>query len=197
MVTRYTVTLRPVDAFVPSVPPEYPPLFPWLVARAANLTHKPGWALLGDAEALLMSLTVLVGFLLWQRLIPAWPAVMLAIAAPLAFGQPRKAYEIFTMAVLVPCALAALCRFRRPGGMHWLVAGFALGLILQIYQGFVLFTARAWRCSPSWAGATRAGAAQGAPSCSTSRGSSQRPSSWPRGTWCRSCTASSPSAAHE
>jgi Arabinofuranosyltransferase N terminal/Arabinofuranosyltransferase A C terminal len=141
MVTRFTVTLQPVDGFVPSVPSEYPPLFPWLIARVANLTHTPGWALLGDAQALLMSLTVLVGFLLWQRLVPPWPAVMLAIAAPLAFGQPRKVYEIFTMAILVPCALAALCRFRRPGGMHWLVAGVALGLILQIYQGYVLFTA--------------------------------------------------------
>jgi hypothetical protein len=141
MITRYTVTLQPVDAFVPSVPSEYPPLFPWLIARVANLTHKPGWSLLGDAEALMMSLTVLVGFLLWQRLVPPWPAVMLAIAAPLAFGQPRKAYEVFTMAVLVPCALAALSRFRRPGGMHWVVAGLALGLILQIYQGYVLFTA--------------------------------------------------------
>jgi hypothetical protein len=141
MVTRYTVTLRPVDGLVPSVPTEYPPLFPWLIARVANLTHKPGWSLVGDAEALMLSLTVLVGFLLWQRLVPPWPAVMLAIAAPVAFGQPRKAYEVFTMAVLVPCALAALCRFRRPGGMHWLVAGFALGLILQIYQGYVLFTA--------------------------------------------------------
>ncbi|HVN12672.1 MAG TPA: arabinofuranosyltransferase [Kineosporiaceae bacterium] len=141
MVTRFTVTLRPVDAFVPSVPTEYPPLFPWLIARVANLTHKPGWALVGDAQALLMSLTVLVGFLLWQRLVPAWPALMVALAAPLAFSQPRKVYEIFTMAIVVPCALAALSRFRRPGGLHWLPAGLALGVILQVYQGYLLFTA--------------------------------------------------------
>ena len=141
MVTRYTVTLLPVDAFVPSVPTEYPPLFPWLIARAADVVHRPGWSLVGHAQALLMSLTVLAGFLLWQRIIPAWPALLLAMAAPVAFGQPRKVYEIFTMAILVPCALAALCRFRRPGGLHWLPAGLVLGVILQVYQGYVLFTA--------------------------------------------------------
>jgi len=141
MVTRFTETMQPVDAFVPSVPTEYPPLFPWLIARVANLLHRPGWSLVGYAQALLMSLTILVAFLLWQRIIPAWPALMVAIATPLAFGQPRKVYEIFTMAIIVPCALAALSRFRRPGGLHWLPAGVALGVILQVYQGFVLFTA--------------------------------------------------------
>ncbi len=141
LVTRYTVTAQPVDGFVPSVPTEYPPLFPWLIARVANLVHKPGWALVGDAQALLMSLTVLAGFLLWRRIIPDWPALMVALAAPLAFSQPRKVYEIFTMAILVPCALAALSRFRRPGGLHWLPAGLILGVILQVYQGYVVFTA--------------------------------------------------------
>src|SRR6185369_212929 len=70
-----------------------------------------------------------------------WPALLLAMAAPVAFSQPRKVYEIFTMAILVPCALAALSRFRRPGGLHWLPAGLVLGVILQVYQGYVVFTA--------------------------------------------------------
>ena len=43
------------------MPTEYPPLFPWLIARVADVAHKPGWELVGDAQALLMSLTVLAG----------------------------------------------------------------------------------------------------------------------------------------
>ena len=37
MATRYSTTWAPVDGFVPSVPSEYPPLFPWLLGRISNV----------------------------------------------------------------------------------------------------------------------------------------------------------------
>jgi hypothetical protein len=139
MITRFTVTTEPVDAFVPSVPTEYPPLFPWVLARIAVWLDRPGWTMLGVGESVLLSLAVLAGFVLWQRLVPAWVAVALALTAPLAFAQPRKSYEIFVLAITTPWALATLSRFRQPGGLHWLPAGILLGLMVQVYQGYLLF----------------------------------------------------------
>jgi Arabinofuranosyltransferase N terminal/Arabinofuranosyltransferase A C terminal len=139
MVTRYTVTWKPVDGIVPSVPTEYPPLFPYVVGHLAGLVNHPGWALLGKAEALTMSLAVLCGFLMWQRLVPGHVALVLAALPPYVFSEPRKSYEILTYAVGTPWALATFARFRERGGLHWLPAGIIAGLIVQTYQGFVLF----------------------------------------------------------
>ena len=139
MVTRYTVSWKPVDQIVPSVPTEYPPLFPYVVGHLANVVHHPGWTLLGPAEALAMSLAVLLSFLLWQRLVPGGLALLLAAIPPFVFGEPRKAFEILTYAVGLPWALATFSRFRQAGGLPWLPAGIIVGLIVATYQGFVLF----------------------------------------------------------
>ncbi|MGE5292316.1 MAG: arabinofuranosyltransferase [Micromonosporaceae bacterium] len=139
LVTRYTVTWKPVDQIVPTVPTEYPPLFPYVLGHLAALAHHPGWQLLGRGEALLESLTVLFGFLLWRRLVPGGLALLLAAVPPFVFSEPRKSYEILTYAIGAPWALATFSRFREPGGMHWLPAGIILGLIVQTYLGFVLF----------------------------------------------------------
>jgi hypothetical protein len=141
MITRYTDTWRPVDGFVPTVPTEYPPLFPWLLARVATLTDTPAWTLLNDGFAIGMGLAILGSFLLWQRITPAWVALVLSVAAPVAFSQPRKTYEILVLGLLAPWALTALARFGRRGGLHWLPAGFVLGVMVQTYQGFLLFSA--------------------------------------------------------
>jgi Arabinofuranosyltransferase N terminal/Arabinofuranosyltransferase A C terminal len=139
MVTRYTVTWKPVDGIVPSVPTEYPPLFPYVLGHLATGVGHPGWTLLGRGEALAMSLAVLFGFLLWQRLVPGGVALVLAAVPPYFFGEPRKAFEILTYAVGLPWALATFARFRKAGGLHWLPAGVIVGLIVATYQGFVLF----------------------------------------------------------
>ena len=139
LVTRYTVTWKPADQFVPSVPTEYPPLFPYVVGHLAAVVHHPGWELLGPGEALLESLTVLFGFLLWRRLVPGYLALLLAAVPPYTFPEPRKAFEILTYALGLPWALATFSRFRQAGGLHWLPAGVIVGLIVQTYQGFAVF----------------------------------------------------------
>lgn len=157
-VTRFSVTWHPVDAIVPSVPSEYPPLFPWLIARAADVIGRPGWSLVGDAEALAISLGVVGGFVLWRRLVGAPVAALLAIIPPFVFGQPRKSYEILVLCLFTPWVLATFSRHRQAGGLSWLPAGLLLGLFLQTYQAFLVFealgivvlAAMGLRASPVW-----------------------------------------------
>jgi hypothetical protein len=140
-VTRYTTTWKPVDAFVPSIPIEYPPLFPYVLGHLANVLGRPGWTLVGDGLAVTMSLAVMSSFLLWRRLVSSYVAVVLSLIPLFAFSQPRKAYEILVLALLTPWALSTFNRFREPGGLHWLPAGIVLGLMVQTYLGFPLYDA--------------------------------------------------------
>jgi hypothetical protein len=138
-VTRYTTTWKPVDAFVPSIPIEYPPLFPYVLGHLSNALGRPGWAIVGDGMAVTMSLAVMSSFLLWRRLVSSYAAVVLAAVPIFAFTQPRKAYEILALAMFAPWVLSTLCRFRQPGGLHWLPAGILLGFMAQLYFGFLLY----------------------------------------------------------
>ncbi|MGN9777446.1 arabinofuranosyltransferase [Micromonospora sp. H33] len=142
MATKFTVHTQPVDGIVSSVPSEYPPLFPFLLGRLALQLDQPAWSLIGYGEATLISLAVLVAFVLWRGIVPAWVALALAVLPPWVFSQPRKSYEIVTLAVFVPWVLRTFTdRSRREGGLHWLAAGVIGGLLLMTYQGYVMFAA--------------------------------------------------------
>jgi hypothetical protein len=140
MATRFSTTANPVDAFVPSLPIEYPPLFPWVIGRLASLRHQPAWSLLGAGEVVCMSLAVLLAFLLWRRLVPVPVALALAVIPPAIFGEPSKAYEVAALAVFLPWVLGTFAgRTHAEGGLRWWTAGIVGGLILQTYQGPILF----------------------------------------------------------
>jgi hypothetical protein len=154
MATRYTVTLASSDAWIPGTPSEYPPLYFWLVGRVSVLLDIPAWRLVGDAEVLVTSAAVVVGFALWRRLVPPWLAVAIPALVLVAFGDPRKPYEVITAMAFVPWALAT---FGRPpkGRLHWLAAGAIGGLIVLTYQAWLVFgglgllalTVRTWRAA--------------------------------------------------
>jgi Arabinofuranosyltransferase N terminal/Arabinofuranosyltransferase A C terminal len=138
LATRFTVTAASTDAWIPGLPGEYPPLFFWLVGRAAVVLDIPAWRLIGDAEVLVTSATVVVGFALWRRLVPPWVALAIAALVLVAFGDPRKTYEVITAAAFVPWALATFGRPPR-GRLHWLAAGAIGGLIVLTYQAWLVF----------------------------------------------------------
>ncbi|MFJ8580597.1 arabinofuranosyltransferase [Micromonospora sp. NPDC093277] len=140
MATKFTVHSTPVDGIVSSVPSEYPPLFPYLISRAALYLDQPAWSLMGYAEATTLSLAVLVGFLLWRGVVPAPVALALAVLPTWVFTQPRKSYEIITLAIFVPWVLRSFTdRSPRDGGLRFWSAGLIGGLILQVYQGYLMF----------------------------------------------------------
>lgn len=138
--TRDVVTLLPADQFVTEIPSEYPPLFPWLVARASLLLDVPVWRLLVVAEVGLLSFTVLAAFLMWRRIVPAPAALVISGASLFVYGDPRKAFAIVALFVVVPWLVSALAEPKR-GGMHWLPAGIIGGLIMLTYNGWYTFGA--------------------------------------------------------
>jgi Arabinofuranosyltransferase A C terminal len=154
MATKDTVHLLPVDSFVSSVPAEYPPLFPFVLARISNLIDRPAWSLIGHGEAVLVSAAVLVAFLMWRGLVPAPVALVLAVVPPWVFGEPRKSYEIVVLGVFLPWVLRAFAGLPRGrGGLRWWSAGIIGGLIVVTYQaplllgglGIVAIIVVAWR----------------------------------------------------
>src|SRR5215472_10240393 len=155
MANRYASTWHSADGIVPSVPSNYPPLFPWLVGRASALAGVPAWKLLGPAEAITLSFAVVAGYMLWRRLLPGPVALAVTLPVLLGFSLPDKAYEILALAVLVPWAIAAFGDPPR-GRLHWLPAGLIGGLTLLLYWGFLVYAvpgilvlaALTWRASP-------------------------------------------------
>lgn len=140
MATRYTTTWASADAWVPGVVSEYPPLYPWLVGRAAVLFDMPAWRLLAIVQCVTVSAAVIVAFVLWRRLVPAWVALAIAGLCLVVTGEPRKAYEVLALFAFIPWALSTFGWPNR-GRMHWLPAGIIGGLILQTYLGWFLFGA--------------------------------------------------------
>ena len=148
-------TWRSSDGIVPSVPSNYPPLFPWLVGRTSALIHVPAWRLLGPAEAITLSFAVIAGYLLWRYLAPGPVALALTLPVLLCFSLPEKAFEILALAMLVPWAMATFGEPPR-GRLHWLPAGLIGGLSILLYWAFIMFGALGvlalavltWRASP-------------------------------------------------
>jgi len=140
MAGTYSRTWQSADGIVPSVPSNYPPLFPWLVGRASALINVPAWKLLGPAEAITLSFAVVAGYMLWRRLLPGPLALAVTLPVLLGFSLPDKAYEIVALAVLVPWAIATFGDPPR-GRLHWLPAGLIGGLTILWYWLFIVFAA--------------------------------------------------------
>jgi len=155
MANRYSTTIQSADPWIPNLPAEYPPLYPWLIGRAAALLDLPAWRLVGKAEVVTMSAAVLVAFVLWQRLVGVWPALVIPALSMLTWGQPDKAFEIISLLVFTPWVLDVLAHPPRRR-LHWLVSGVIGGLIVLTYQGWLIFAAlgiaamivSGWRAAP-------------------------------------------------
>jgi hypothetical protein len=155
MANTYSRTWQSADGIVPSVPSNYPPLFPWLVGRTSALINVPAWKLIGPAEAITLSFAVVAGYILWRRLLPGPLALAVTLPVLLGFSLPDKAYEILALAVLVPWVIATFGDPPR-GRLHWLPAGLIGGLTILLYWGFLVYAVPGilalavvtWRASP-------------------------------------------------
>src|SRR5580700_4957144 len=141
MANRYASTWHSADGIVPSVPSNYPPLFPWLVGRTSALINVPAWKLLGPAEAITLSFAVVAGYILWRRLLPGPLALAVTLPVLLCFSLPEKAYEILALAVFVPWAIATFGDPPRGRRLHWLPAGLIGGLSIVLSWAFIIYGA--------------------------------------------------------
>ncbi|MGH3392256.1 MAG: arabinofuranosyltransferase [Actinomadura sp.] len=140
MANRYTVTSASSDGIVGGVPSEYPPLYPWLVGKAAVLLEVEAWRLLAPAAVLAVSASVVAGFVLWSRLTSPGAALAISALGLVAFGKPDKAYEVLALAVVVPMLLLTVGSPPR-GRPHWLVAGLIGGVMALIYYAYLVYAA--------------------------------------------------------
>src|SRR3984885_13213374 len=140
MANRYASTWRSSDGIVPSVPSNYPPLFPWLVGHTSALINVPAWKLLGPAEAITLSFVVVAGYILWRKLVPGPLALAVTLPVLLGFSLPEKPYEILALVVFAPWAIATFGDPPR-GRLHWLPAGLIGGLSILLYWLFIVFGA--------------------------------------------------------
>jgi hypothetical protein len=155
MANTYSHRWYSSDGIVPSVPSNYPPLFPWLVGRTSALIGMPAWKLLGPAEAITVSFAVVAGYMLWRRLVPGPIALALTLPVLLCFSLASKSYEILALEIFVPWAIATFGDPPR-GRLHWLPAGLIGGLTILLYWLFIVFGALGilalavltWRASP-------------------------------------------------
>lgn len=140
MAVRYTVSWATSDGIVADVASEYPPLFPFLVGKTAVLLHVPAWQLVGPAEAVTVSASIVVAFVLWLRLVAPVKALAISALGLAAFGYPSKAYEIIALAAVVPLVLLTASRPSR-GRLHWLPAGLMFGVLFLTYYAYLVFVA--------------------------------------------------------
>ena len=142
---KYMTSWRATDAYVHNLPTEYPPLFPWLVGHVAAVIDRPAWRVIGDAQVVLMSFALVLGYMIWRRVVGPRVALVIVVLAPLIpsgehYGDASKAYEFVVLLVVVPWILqtfAGLARER--GGLHWLPAGVIGGLIVLTYPAYFVF----------------------------------------------------------
>lgn len=140
MVMHYSTTWQGTDASDPTRPAEYPPLYAMALGRVADWTGREGWKLLGTSQAVLVSVSVLVAFLLWRRLVSDVPALLAASTLTLALDEPSKCNELLALAVLVPWLLAT---FAPPPGRRRLgavVAGIVAGLMVPWYPNLLMLS---------------------------------------------------------
>jgi hypothetical protein len=140
MATKDATSWLPNDAVVPHLATEYPPLFPWLVGRASDVVNLPAWRLFHDAQIVLWTGSLLLGYLLWRRFVSPAVAFVLVALAPVVITDASKGYEFVTLVVILPWILATFAGLTRErGGMHWLPAGIIGGLIVLTYSAYLVF----------------------------------------------------------
>ncbi|GLH98451.1 arabinofuranosyltransferase [Phytohabitans aurantiacus] len=138
IVEHYTTTIKPSDS-IPGLVSEYPPLYGMLIGRAAVLLDAQAWRLLADAEVLTTSAALLVSFLLWRRHVGPWVALAISALAFVTWTDPRKAFEVITLSIFIPWVLET---FGKPpkARMHWLLAGVLGGLMVVVYQAWIIYS---------------------------------------------------------
>jgi len=138
MATRYTVTSASSDGIVAGVPSEYPPLYPWLIGKAAVVLDTEAWRLLAPAAIVAVSASVVIGFALWSRLTSPGPALAISALGLVAFGQTDKAFEVIALAIVVPMLLLTVAAPPR-GRPHWLLAGLVGGAMALTYYAYLVY----------------------------------------------------------
>ena len=138
LVTHFTKTWHNTDASDPSLPSEYPPLYPMLVGRVAAILGRPGWTMLGKAQEVLIGAVVVAAFVLWLRLVHPALALAIAVVFPPALAEPSKVNEILALVVLIPTLLGTFVPPRTGKRLNPVVAGVITGLMVPWFPNLLI-----------------------------------------------------------
>ena len=138
LATYFSTTWVPRDAADPTLPSEYPPLYPMLIGRVAVWSGREAWRLVGASQVFLVSFALLAAFVLWRRLVPSPVALALSATVLIGLSEPSKGNEILALAVFIPWLLAS---FAPPIGtrpLNPIMAGVIGGVMVPLYPSFLI-----------------------------------------------------------
>lgn len=138
LATYFSTTWRPSDAADPSLPSEYPPLYPMMIGRVAAWSGHDAWSLLGAFQALFVSLALLAAFLMWRRLVPSPVALALSATVLIGLTEPSKGNEILALAVFIPWLLASFAPPVGTRALNPVIAGIIGGVMVPLYPNFLM-----------------------------------------------------------
>jgi len=138
LATYFSTTWVPSDAADPTLPSEYPPLYPMLIGRVAVWSGREAWRLVGTSQVFFVSFALLAAFVLWRRLVPSPVALALSATVLIGLSEPSKGNEILALAVFIPWLLAS---FAPPIGtrpLNPIIAGGIGGVMVPLYPSFLI-----------------------------------------------------------
>jgi len=99
------------------------------------------WQMMKYGQIVLFSFVPVAAYIMWQRLVNPALAIALSVVPQLVFAQPLRAYEVVSLATIVPWAIGSFsidvgARGRR---LPWWVAGIIGGIYFQLYMGYLMY----------------------------------------------------------
>lgn len=137
-VTRYASSPALADYAYRGLTAYYPPLWPWLQGRAADLLGLSGWQVMKPAQIAVCLVIVPLGWLQWRRALTPVTGAWVAAAVAVLTAIPNKPDEWLVLCLLLPWWLEVCRGLRRPevraGGV--VRHGLILGLLLLCHTYF-------------------------------------------------------------
>ncbi len=139
-ITHFAATWRLDDFAYRGLPGFYPPLFPWLLGRAADLTGVEAWRTVRPFQIVMTLVIPVAAYLIWRRLVTPWLAVGVTAVVSLLLANPVKVDEWLVLLIIVPWWFDAFRDVRRAGARRWpsWAHGVIAGLLLLTYTYYFL-----------------------------------------------------------
>jgi galactan 5-O-arabinofuranosyltransferase len=137
MILKFMAFTIPSDMYLKNLPPFYPPLYFWLLARYAELFSLEAWQMIKTGSALVFALGPFMLYWLWRKSATRLQAIIATVATFIVFQTHIQAapHEFLSHALFVPWWAHYVfgAGKHRPGKRRWIVGGLIGGAIFMTY----------------------------------------------------------------